>query len=118
MPFQSCRFVEASTTMIWLGMPVTLNENRFERTPKPESLAMICGGWVRLSVVSTYQLEPLFTPPERKPRARMGVSNGCDNPLICHPPGTGTPSPTLTQSAPLLHTSKVVRQTSGLVPPR
>src|SRR4051812_9480320 len=66
------------------------------------------------TLVSTSQLEsPLVT----KPRARIVVLVGRESPASCQPPGMRSPAPRLNQ-APLVAASKVVRQTSGLAPPR
>src|SRR5260221_9994534 len=83
----------------------------------------MASGWRK--TVSTNQLEALFAPPTVYPRARNVVFFGRASPVSCQPPacpagrpGTRMPAPRFVHEAPLGEYSKVVRQTSGLVPPR
>src|SRR5512139_2547812 len=81
-------------------------------------------GWLRIEggvvtmLVSTNQLEPLNCPPVTKPRARRVALAGMETPVSRQPPVMRVPAPRLTQSVPLVQASKLVRQTSGLLPPR
>src|SRR5437763_1499421 len=68
--------------------------------------------------VSANQDEPLYSPPVRKPRARTVALVARASPITCQPPGMRVPEPALVQVRPSVEISKVVRQTSGLVPPR
>src|SRR5712664_4079869 len=75
--------------------------------------------------VSTNQLEALFAPPTVYPRAWNVVFVGRASPVSCQPPacpagrpGMRMPPPRLVHALPSGEYSKVVRQTSGLVPPR
>src|SRR5437879_444881 len=70
-------------------------------------------------IVSTNQLEPppYPPPPTMNPRARTLARAGMLKPPTRQPPATGKPAPALTQSAPSAEKSKLVRETSGLVPP-
>src|SRR5512137_2319677 len=69
-------------------------------------------------LVSTNQLVALHAPPATKPRARRRLPTDTDTLVHCQPPELRVPAPRLSQSVPLAETSRVVRQTSGLVPPR
>src|SRR5512137_264236 len=69
-------------------------------------------------LVSTNQLVALHAPPATKPRARRRLPTDTDTLVHCQPPDMRVPAPRLSQSVPLAETSSVVRQTSGLVPPR
>src|SRR6266481_5738458 len=69
-------------------------------------------------IVSTNQLEPSSDPPTVSPRARKLVLVGRVSPVSCQPPGMRMPAPRLVHAVPSGEYSKVVRQTSGLVPPR
>ena len=79
-------------------------------------------GWVvidaRVKFVSTNQLDRSLRPPLTKPCARKIPFVGQSSPLNCHPPAMCVPSPSATQFVPLVEASNVVRQTSGLLPPR
>src|SRR5208282_5760276 len=68
--------------------------------------------------VSTNELDPSYSPLVTKPRARMFRTWARGRLVNCQPPGARCPAPKLTQSTPLVEMSKVVRQTSGPVPPR
>src|SRR6266446_3110821 len=83
----------------------------------------MASGW--RNTVSTNQLEALFAPPTVYPRARNVVFVGRASPVSCQPPacpagrpGMRMPAPRFDQELPSGEYSKVVRQTSGLVPPR
>src|SRR6266581_2843658 len=69
-------------------------------------------------MVSTNQPEPFPNPPTVKPRARNVVFVGSASPVSCQPPRMRMPAPRFVHAAPSGEDSKVVRQTSGLVPPR
>src|SRR2546425_11261962 len=84
----------------------------------------MASGW--RNTVSTNQLEALFAPPTVYPRARKVVFVGRATPVSCQPPACPAGRPGMRVPAPrFVHElppsgeySKVVRQTSGLVPPR
>src|ERR1017187_2391976 len=87
----------------------------------PAMLVRLSGCWLIASgpmLISTNQLEPLYSASWMSPRARMVALAGSETPVNCQPPEMRTPLPTLFQVVPLVETSKEVRQTSGPVPPR
>ena len=69
-------------------------------------------------LVSTNQLEPLYWAPSMNPRARMVKLLGRETLLNRQPPEMRAGAARAFQVLPLVETSKVARQTSGLVPPR
>src|SRR6266581_1693129 len=84
----------------------------------------MANGWRK--TVSTNQLEALFAPPTVYPRARKVAFVGRASPVSCQPPacpagrpGMRMPPPrSVHELPPSGEYSKVVRQTSGHVPPR
>src|SRR5438105_13233074 len=102
---------------------LVLNKSRFE-TDADHDRSMLSPRGLRprragVKIVSTNQLDALKPElPLMKPRARTRAAGGMLNPPSCQPPGIGEPTPALTQSSPSAEKSKVVCETSGLVPPR
>src|SRR2546427_129482 len=99
-------------------------------SPSVETLKVAVGpessvrakGWVRETggpiLVSTNQPELFWYPPATKPLQRMAALVVRASPDNCQPPGMRVAAPKVSQPAPLVDTSKLVRQTSGPVPPR
>ncbi|MCX5905484.1 MAG: hypothetical protein NTV89_18900 [Proteobacteria bacterium] len=88
--------------------------------PRYPSSVRILGGSPepKSKLCSTNQVEPLYCPPVRKPRARSVPVAGRLAPVSSHPPGMRTPVPRLPHWLPSAEISNVVRQISGLAPPR
>src|ERR1035437_3845994 len=76
---------------------------------------MIQGG---PATVSTGQLLALEYPPTTIPRARIFTFAAKESPPSCHPPVIRVPAPTPNQLVPSVEISKLVRDSSGLAPPR
>src|ERR1051326_7512830 len=76
------------------------------------------GGASTPARLSTNQLDPSNCPPETQPRARMLFPAARDWPVKRQPPGMRLPAPVEIQFEPSVEISKVVRETSGVVPLR
>src|SRR5207302_5116904 len=85
----------------------------------PFRLMLTTGRFVNVNgppIVSTNPLE--FPPLDTKPRARIVELVWRPTRASRQPPGIRSPAPKLRQSIASVEESNVVRDTSGLVPPR
>ena len=107
-------------TTTWPDSARVLKLKPLERMPRFTSCKIEGGA----TMVSTNQVEPLKSPPVTKPRARTDRNGDCRmsgvraGPFSCQPPLMRIGSAKKAQSVPLVESSKVAREISGLAPPR